>query len=404
MFVLASRLKWGCLLTSYDLKRVIGEEFARVESRFDKFGKPERKTVFDKVVPGFGVRKHVSGRRVYILQMRIGGRQRTVTIANAAVISEAVAKDVARRLILRIELGMNPADEKKRSRNVPSYEQFLEYYWETSSPNWKPSTRKTQSFYRSKHLNKAFEGKFLDEIEPADAIRWHARLTRAAGPGAANRASEILRAMFNKAEQWGYLPENSNPINAVKRNRGRKIERFLTPEEAARLGRALVEVRADHPKFATIIMLLALTGCRRGEIVNLKWSEVQGRRLKLNDSKTGPRIVWLGKDAQSLIASIPRQKGAARVFPMQQKRPGNAVGAFWEKFKQDIGFDDVRIHDLRHNFASFAARKSETLPMIGKLLGHAAVNSTQRYAHLDDATLLETSNRTGDVVRNNLYQ
>ncbi|WP_430427650.1 tyrosine-type recombinase/integrase [Parasphingorhabdus sp.] len=391
-------------MTSYDLRRVIGEELAHVENRFDKFGKPERKTVFDKVVPGFGVRKHVSGRRVYILQMRIGGRQRTVTIANAAVISEAVAKNVARRLILRIELGMNPADEKKRSCNMPSYEQFLEYYWEIASPNWKPSTRKTQSFYRGKHLNKAFQGKFLDEIEPADAIRWHAQLTRAAGPGAANRASEILRAMFNKAEQWGYLPENSNPFNAIKRNRGRKIERFLTSEEAARLGKALIEARKDQPIIVTIIMLLALTGCRRGEIVNLKWSEVHGRRLKLSDSKTGPRIVWLGKDAQALIASIPRQKGEVRVFPMVQKRPGGAVGCFWAKFRVEIGLEDVRLHDLRHNYASFAARKSETLPMIGKLLGHAAVNSTQRYAHLDDATLLETSNRIADVVGNSLCQ
>ncbi|QJB70313.1 MULTISPECIES: tyrosine-type recombinase/integrase [Parasphingorhabdus] len=390
-------------MTSYDLKRVIGEELARVENRFDKFGKPERKTVFDKVVPGFGVRKHASGRKVYILQMRISGRQRTVTIANAAVISETVAKDVARRLILRIELGMNPADEKKRSHDMPSYQQFLEYYWETSSPNWKPSTRKTQSFYRGKHLNKAFESKFLDEIEPADAIRWHAQLSRAAGPGAANRASEILRAMFNKAEQWGYLPENSNPFNAIRRNRGRKIERFLTPEEAARLGKALIEARKDEPMIATIIMLLALTGCRRGEIVNLKWSEVHGRRLKLKDSKTGPRIVWLGKDAQALIASIPRQKGEARVFPMEQKRPGGAVGCFWANFREEIGLKDVRLHDLRHNYASFAARGSETLPMIGKLLGHAAINSTQRYAHLDDATLLEASNRIGDVVGNNLF-
>ena len=385
-------------MTSYDLRRVIGGELARVENRFDKFGKPERKTIFDKVVPGFGVRKHVSGRRVYILQMRIGGRQRTVTIANAAVISEAVAKGVARRLILRIELGMNPADEKKRSRNMPSYEQFLEYYWETASPNWKPSTRKTQSFYRRKHLNKAFEGKFLDEIEPADAIRWHAQLTRAAGPGAANRASEILRAMFNKAEQWGYLSENSNPINAIKRNRGRKIERFLTPEEASTLGKALIKTRKDQPIIATIIMLLALTGCRRGEIVNLKWSEVHGRRLKLSDSKTGPRIVWLGKDAQVLIASIPRQKGEARVFPMEHKRPGNAVGCFWAKFRVEIDLEDVRIHDLRHNYASFAARKSETLPMIGKLLGHSNVGSTHRYAHLDDAVLLEATGRVGTKI------
>lgn len=385
-------------MTSYDLKRVIAEELARVESRFDQFGKPERKTVFDKVVPGFGIRNHASGRNVYILQTRIGGRQRTVTIGNAGVISETVAKDVARRLILRIELGMNPADEKKRSRNMPTYTQFLEYYWNALSPTWKPSTRTTQTYYRKSHLNNAFDNKFLDEIEPADAMRWHARLTRAAGPGAANRASEILRAMFNKAESWGYLPEHSNPFNAVKRNKRRKFERFLSPEEMARLGRTLVEARKDHPFSATVILLLALTGCRRGEIVNLKWSEVSGKRLKLADSKTGPRIVWLGKEAQSVLASLPRKRDEMRVFPFYQKNPGNVVGAFWMQFRSEIGLEDVRLHDLRHNYASYAARKSETLPMIGSLLGHTSIGSTNRYAHLDDGTLLEAADRVGEVI------
>lgn len=132
-------------------------------------------------------------------------------------------------------------------------------------------------------------------------------------------------------------------------------------------------------------------------------SEVHGRRLKLSDSKTGPRIVWLGKDAQALIASILRQKGEKRVFPMEQKRPGNAVGAFWEKFKQDIGLDDVRLHDLRHNYASFAARKSETLPMIGKLLGHARVGSTARYTHLDDQSIVSASIRVGSLIERAIH-
>lgn len=384
-------------MSSYDLKAILAEELARVDERFDQFGKPVRQARFDKVLPGFGTRTYASGRKVYVLQARIAGKQRLITIGNAAVIGECAAKDVARRLILRVELGLNPAEDKQRGRATPSYAKFLEYYWQTVSPSWKPSTLAIQDVYRRAHLDHAFRGKFLDEVSHADALRWHADLTRSAGPGAANRAMEILKAMFNKAERWGFLPEHSNPFNGVKRNRKRKIERFLSADEMARLGKALAEALPAYPLQSAAVTLLALTGCRRGEIIHLTWSEVKGRRLKLTDSKTGPRLVWLGTEAQAVLAGLQRKRGEDRVFPFEGEAE-SAIDGFWRQLRKRAGLHDVRLHDLRHNYASHAARSSETLPMIGKLLGHASVNSTQRYAHLDDETILRAASAIGNVL------
>ena len=384
-------------MTSYDLKLILAEELARVNERLDQFGKPGRQTRFDDVLPGFGIRTYASGRKVYVLQVRIAGRQRLVTIGSASILSEYHAKDVARRVILRAELGLDPAQEKQRGKTTPTYARFLEHYWQMVAPTWKPSTREIHDIYRRTHLDHAFKCKFLDEIDHADAVRWHAELTRSAGPGAANRATEILKAMFNKAESWGVVPEHNNPFNGVKRNRGRKIERFLSEDEMARLGKTLLEARKAKPLQAAVVTLLALTGCRRGEILHLKWSEVKGRKLKLIDSKTGPRIVWLGKEARAVLASIPREKRDARVFPFPGQ-PESVIDGFWRKLRIQAGLEDVRLHDLRHNYASLAARSSETLPLIGKLLGHASIGSTHRYAHLDDRTLFEAAIVVGSQI------
>lgn len=312
-------------------------------------------------------------------------------------------KDVARRLILRIELGQNPAETKQRGKRTPTYAAFLQSYWELVAPTWKPSTREIHDVYRRTHLDNAFAGKFIDEISHADAVRWHAALTRSAGPGAANRAMEIVRAMFGKAEAWGYLPEHSNPFRGVKRNNGRKIERFLSGDEMARLGGALARHRADRPNEVAVITLLALTGCRRSEILNLTWGEVQGRKLKLTDSKTGPRIVWLGQEARVVLEGFTRGKKDERVFNFEML-PTSAIDGFWRKLRTEVGLEDVRLHDLRHNYASLAARSSETLPMIGNLLGHRDVRTTARYSHLDDTNILAAADAVGAVIERSISQ
>ena len=151
-----------------------------------------------------------------------------------------------------------------------------------------------------------------------------------------------------------------------------------------------------HVKAVAIITLLLLTGCRMGEIRNLRWSDVHGLRVKLADAKAGPRTVWLGEDARRIIDTLPRLPKCKWLFP---GRAGpfskTRVDTAWTEIRVRADLKGLRLHDLRHTFASHAAQNAETLPMIGKLLGHASLASTARYAHLDDAGLRAYNEQIG---------
>ena len=213
-----------------------------------------------------------------------------------------------------------------------------------------------------------------------------------------NFARRKLRLLPNE-----YRLEHTNPCRAVRWNKSRKCERFRTTAELARLGEVLTEARAGSHKVkriaATAISLLLLTGCRHSEVLNLKWAELHGNRLKLTDSKTGPRTVWLGDEARALIDSLPRRKTISWLFWNScAKCPLRNVSHYWNAIRDQAGLPGVRIHDLRHTFASHAAMNQETLPMIGRLLGHVNPRSTARYAHFDDDHVLDAAQQIGDVI------
>jgi integrase len=240
---------------------------------------------------------------------------------------------------------------------------------------------------------------FIDEIEQSHVLTWFNKVSVNGGPGAGNRCFEILRSMFNHAERWGMRPEGSNPCTYIRPNKRRKCERFLSNQEIARLGEVLHRKLRTHPLHSTIVQLLLLTGCRVSEIKDLTWSEVKGGRLLLHDSKTGPRTVWLGDEAQMLLASLERRGSSDRVFwNKQTRRPVAEMHGFWAEVRTEANLPGVRLHDLRHSFASHAAARSETLPMIGKLLGHSRLQTTSRYAHLDDGRVLEAAERIGALI------
>lgn len=385
-------------MTALSLRQIVAQELARIG--LEAVSRPPeraRSTVFITSLPGFGVRSYPSGRRVYIVQRRIAGRMRTVTIGSAAVMTEAVARDVASRILLRCHVGENPADTRATARSAPTFPAFLNEYWQRMSRQWKPRTVETHDGYRRLHLENAFAGKFVDQIKTADVARWFARLTDRSGPGGANRCLSILNAMMRKAEDWGYRPEGSNPCAGVRANRRRRCERFLSDQELARLGQALRNAETTHPVHAAAVNLILLTGCRKSEITDLCWSEVKGNRLLLADSKTGARTVWLGNEARAILSRIGRAKPADQVFRLRARSRG-ALDNFWRAVRAEAALPDVRLHDLRHSFASFAARRAETLPMIGRLLGHAKIASTARYAHLDDASAAAAAERIAVII------
>jgi len=389
-------------MTAHSLARIVSEELAAIGivkfKGIDRLGRP-RRTVWSLTLPGFGIRHHGSGKKVYVLQTKMSGKQRLVTLGNANIMTKAEAIDVAKRVLLRAQTGENPAETRARIRSAPRYDKFLEEYWQKAKPNWKQSTVKTHNLYRKNYLGTAFAGKFIDEIDQADVLKWFTWVSDTGGPGAGNRAMSILNAAFYKAEQWGYRSEGSNPCRGIKRNRRKKIECFLSNEELARLGNVLEELKGKFPAQVTALQVLALTGCRKSEIVRLQWREVKGNRLLLTDSKTGSRTVWIGTEVRALLAALPRLPSQKRVFVAKgSKDIVQSISWVWLKARTAANIEHVRLHDLRHSFASHAAAMSETLPMIGKLLGHASVQSTARYAHLDDSVVSAAAQKVGELV------
>ena len=325
-------------------------------------------------LPGFGLRRYAGGRQVYIAQTRMSGRLRTVTLGSASLITEVEARRLARLVLLRAQTGEDPAADREAARSAPTFAAFLDDYWRRASPQWKASTRRTNDVYRRGYLDGAFKGKAVDEITKADVLAWFNQATDRGGPGGANRVHSILAAMFAKAEAWGDRPEGSNPCQGIRLNRRRKMERFLSVQELKRLGDALEEERAVYPVHTAAVLLILFTGCRASEILGLHWSDIRGRRLHLRDSKTGPRTVWIGDEGRAVLDGIERRRKVDWVFyNWSLGRPIGTLEYYWARIRERTGFSTLRLHDLRHTYASRAAALSETLPMIGKLLGHAEV-------------------------------
>jgi integrase len=241
----------------------------------------------------------------------------------------------------------------------------------------------------------------------------------AAKPYAANRALALLSKAFNLAELWGWREDGSNPCRHIRKYAETKRKRFLSPKELAALGEALARAEADGaltlppsaeraekrvpiaPAAIAAIRLLILTGARKDEIQSLRWDwvDMEGGRLNLPDSKTGEKAVPLGAAALAVLSVIPRVEGNPHVIV--GGKPGAALVNLkdpWGAIREVAGLEDVRIHDLRHSFASVGAAGGLSLPIIGAILGHTQASTTQRYAHLSDDPLRAAATTIGDRI------
>jgi len=227
----------------------------------------------DKSLPGFGLRIHPSGRKVWIVQARIEGRSRRVVIARYGAMRLAQARRRARDMLDRIRAGGNPADDIRREKQAPIFREFADEYLRRSDPHWKPSGRETVRIYLKARILPAFGRMPLDRIGPEDVAAWFDAASKDK-PGAANRALEILRAMMFRAEEWGLRKRDTNPCLGIDMNPRKRVARFLDADELARLGRALDRHEARWPEAVAAIRLLALTGCRRSEVLDLLWLRI----------------------------------------------------------------------------------------------------------------------------------
>ena len=369
--------------------------------RLARQSKPRAKDtfLFDKSLPGFGLRIHPSGRKVWIVQARIEGRSRRIVIARHGEMELAEARRRARDMLARIRAGDNPADDIQREKKTPAFQEFAGEYLRRCEPHWKPSGRKTVRIYLNARILPAFGKVPLDRIGREDVAAWFDAASRDK-PGAANRAFEILRAMMFRAEEWGLRERGANPCLGIVKNPRNRIARFLDADELARLGRALDAHEARWPEAVAAIRLLTLTGCRRSEVLNLRWRDIGADAINLRDSKTGPRAVPLGKAARAHIAALPgaRDPGAF-LFPRYAHGKGYyLLRNCWRAVCDDAMLGRLRLHDLRHTAASQAVMAGENLPLVGKLLGHRRHRTTAGYAHLADAHLVEAAEKVGIVI------
>ena len=254
-----------------------------------------------------------------------------------------------------------------------------------------------------RHIVPALGKMPLIAVGPTHVVGLHQRLHET--PAAANQAVRALSAMYKLAEDWELVPDGlSNPCRAIAEYPGRRRERFLTEAELDRLGRALDEVETEgraSSSAVAAIRLLILTGCRKSEILSLRWEEValEAAELRLADSKTGARVVSLSEPAVKLLAGLPRLPGNPWVLP--GRKPGahlRKLDDAWQSVRTRAGLEGVRLHDLRHSFASRALALGEGLPMIGKLLGHARIETTSRYAHLARDSVRESAERVAASI------
>ena len=262
----------------------------------------------------------------------------------------------------------------------------------------KQSTKTSKDWALNNQLLPVFGDLPLDRIDRPGVIRWFEGYSVRA-PGGANSALLVFRQIMNYTISRGHI--ETNPTRGLKRNPRPKLTRFLSREEIERLHEVLDCYAARWPSSkvqADIIRLLLMTGCRKSEVLNLRWREVEGDTLDLADSKTGPRQVLLSPDARAIIERQPRS-GSSWVFPSPSDptRARTDLG-LWKKARKLAGIEDVRLHDLRHRFASQAAMQGIPLPVVARLLGHAQVQMTLRYAHVSDRDVEAAAERIGGVM------
>ena len=286
------------------------------------------------------------------------------------------------------------------TRQTPLFRDFAVGSWkETRFPRYKPSTRRGTGAALVRELLPAFGSTPLDRITRNQVLRWYDPYSRTA-PGGANHALKVLRQILNFAIACGHI--DTNPARSVKLNRTPALTRFLSRDEIRRLHEVLEarsRTRRGARQQADIIRLLLLTGCRKREILMLRWSEVAGDGLALADSKTGPRTVLLNAKARRIIERQTRGESAF-VFPSPRNanRPRGPELPLWYSVRREAGIEDARLHDLRHSFASHAVMNGIPVPVVSRLLGHSDVKMTLRYAHLADKEIEAAAQRVGAAL------
>lgn len=361
----------------------------------------QRFIVWDNTIPAFGVEVQPSGAKSYKLMFRARGRLRKLTLGKHGSITPDEARKLARKALGNVAAGSDPAQEKLEARRAQSlgraFEEWLDRHIEVRR---KPATRVEYRRLYVRDIKPALGAKPLADVTRADVLALHRGLSKS--PYVANRVVATLRSFFTWCERHEIRPLNSNPARLVEMHREVKRERCLSDDDFARLGEALrASEDIESPWTIAAVLLLLFTGARRGEVLNLRWDEIDlaAGTARLRDSKTGKKTVYLSAAARAVLERVSRR--ADNPYVICGDKPGcRLVGLprAWRRIRKRAGLADLRIHDLRHAFASAAALNGTPLLTIGKLLGHSQPSVTDRYAHLASAPLVHVADQVASEI------
>jgi integrase len=365
---------------------------------------PRDVILWDTELKGFGCKITPQGKRAYFVYYRTeGGTQRRPFIGEHGTVTAEQARDIARQWLAKVAAGDDPSKNRQDLKSAPTVAEVCDRFLkEHVARRNKDKTIHDYERLIKLHIKPDLGAHKIHEISRTHVLAFHHKLR--ATPYQANRALAVVSKIMNLAEKWGYRQDGSNPCRHVEKYVEQKRERYLNREELSRLGTTLREIEKENTESAYVvaaILLLIATGCRLSEILTLEWKHVDqdGGYFRLPDSKTGAKLVPLNSMALGIMSMLVQQPD--NPYVIVGRNAGDHLVNLekpWRRIRKRADLNDVRLHDLRHTFASVGAGLGEGLPIIGKLLGHTQSQTTQRYAHLDSDPLAKASERIGSVL------
>ena len=362
---------------------------------------------YDRDLTGFGVRVYASGRKVYVVHARApGAGLRRVALGRHTKLTFEAARRLAVEVIDRLKKGEEAFPEAPEPE--PTVADLAERYIEAHlKVNCRPGTIETFGRIVRLYILPEFGHMPVSAVERSHVAALHDKMRDK--PYQANQTRDVLAKMFKLSEAWGMTPPRRNPALSIRRYKEYRRERFLSSEEYRGLARVLDEAEADGSVFPTAIpaiRLILLTGCRRNEIVTLRWDDIDrtAGEILLRDSKTGARRVPLTPVVAWVLERIPRIEDNPWIIT--GKNPGDRLknlDMIWQRIRRRAGLDDVRIHDCRHSYASRALALGEGIPVISELLGHKKFSTTARYAHLARDGERASAAKVGDSIGDDIF-
>ena len=364
--------------------------------------------VWDTEIKGFGCQILKGGKKTYgfYYHSPLTRKKAYIKIGCHGNITVDFARNVAKKLSASVASGIDPREQKKEKLIEEKRSVFFDDFFKVFKEKHIDVAYKGKGAYNNMSISRLyilpwFAQKKLEEISARDVRQFLDSLSHISTT--ANRCFELLSVAFGKAEEWEYLPTGSNPCKGVRKYKGNRKQRFLTDLELAKLEESLTQQEIEQKaSYCTVnaIRLILYTGCREGEVLNLKWENVhiKDHYVYLDDTKVGEDARPLNRKAIDVLTSVKPKEGNPYIFYGRVPgRPLAEIKTAWKTILKRAGIKDFRLHDLRHSFASFALKKGVDLYTVSKLLGHKNIATTTRYAHLELEHLKKATNKVAEI-------